>query len=496
MSRSHSLGAKSSGFETQWQTRRAAEDKAIEQRDAPVLATPNAPLNTKGECAPMASANKSIPFVVPAQSIPKQRPHRTRTKMAFLSTDEVLAVLKAARERSSRDWAMILLAYRHGLRASEVCNLKLSDADTKNFALTIERLKGSLKTVQPLSEHRGIPLLDEVKAIKSWLSARVEDGSGYLFLSQKGGPLSLSCCRLHFVRPSLLSTRTAVRWTILLGLSLALAESLHYYAVFDFLPFILSEGVQFLEVRQFRWGVWIALMCGFLPLGAYWPMLSRLKALYGQYFWSQPSLQMAKSSYSWYLNIPYQTGIAVAGVSTIAVLWTTLRMIRQAPRGESKTESKAESFLKEPIMILAFLSLPFVGFFATILAHSGMSPKYLHPTVLGFPLALSYVFPRLGSKNSYLVPAFGILFLLALAPREALFWSSYSSHFPSPADPVEAFVGLAGHGDLPVAVSDAQDFMPLAHYASPEWAKRFIYLVDATEDVSTGTEDAECLSHR
>ena len=80
--------------------------------------------------------------------------------------------------------------------AEPVGNLRLSDADTKNFAVTIERLKGSLKTVQPLSEHRGIPLLDEVKAIKSWLSARVEDGSGYLFLSQKGGPLS----RVHFFR--------------------------------------------------------------------------------------------------------------------------------------------------------------------------------------------------------------------------------------------------------------------------------------------------------
>jgi hypothetical protein len=54
--------------------------------------------------------------------------------------------------------------------------------------VTVERLKGSLKSVQPLSEHRRIPLLDVVKAIKSWLSAQVEGGSGYLFLSQKGGP--------------------------------------------------------------------------------------------------------------------------------------------------------------------------------------------------------------------------------------------------------------------------------------------------------------------
>jgi integrase len=71
----------------------------------------------------MASTNKSIPFAVPAQSFSKQSPHRTRTKMAFLSTNEILAVLKAARERSSRDWAKILLACRHGLRASEVCYL-------------------------------------------------------------------------------------------------------------------------------------------------------------------------------------------------------------------------------------------------------------------------------------------------------------------------------------------------------------------------------------
>jgi integrase len=138
----------------------------------------------------MASANKSIPFVVPPQSFVTQRPHR-RTKMAFLSTDEVLAVLKAARERSSRDWAMILLAYRHGLRASEVCNLKLSDADPQNLALT----QGSFPR-RSAARSIAMPLLDEVKAIRSWLSVRVEDGSGYLFLSQKGGPLS----RVQFFR--------------------------------------------------------------------------------------------------------------------------------------------------------------------------------------------------------------------------------------------------------------------------------------------------------
>src|ERR1019366_2394646 len=47
MSRSRALSAKSSGFEAQWQTRRASEGKAIEKRDALVLVTPNAPLTER-----------------------------------------------------------------------------------------------------------------------------------------------------------------------------------------------------------------------------------------------------------------------------------------------------------------------------------------------------------------------------------------------------------------------------------------------------------------
>jgi hypothetical protein len=34
--------------------------------------------------------------------------------MAFLSPEEVLALLKTARAHSIRAWAMVLLAYRHG----------------------------------------------------------------------------------------------------------------------------------------------------------------------------------------------------------------------------------------------------------------------------------------------------------------------------------------------------------------------------------------------
>jgi site-specific recombinase XerD len=112
--------------------------------------------------------------------------------MSYLAPDELLAVLKAARSRSVRDWAMILLAYRHGMRASEVCGLKLADTDLKSESVSIRRLKGSLHTVQPLYRHKGQPLLDEVSALRTWLRARNGDGSDFLFTSQKGGRLHRS----------------------------------------------------------------------------------------------------------------------------------------------------------------------------------------------------------------------------------------------------------------------------------------------------------------
>jgi integrase len=86
--------------------------------------------------------------------------------MKYLSRQQVLSLLKAARAESERDFLMILLAYRHGLRASEVCGLT-----TREFAdgfLTIKRLKGSLKTTHPLFRSDN-PLLDEKRAVTAWL---------------------------------------------------------------------------------------------------------------------------------------------------------------------------------------------------------------------------------------------------------------------------------------------------------------------------------------
>ena len=64
--------------------------------------------------------------------------------MTFLSPTELIVLLKTAREHSIRAWASILLAYKHGLRCSEVCDLRLADLELKSNQITIRRLKGSM----------------------------------------------------------------------------------------------------------------------------------------------------------------------------------------------------------------------------------------------------------------------------------------------------------------------------------------------------------------
>lgn len=108
--------------------------------------------------------------------------------MEFLTPDELLSVLRTAKESSLRDHLMILMAYSHGLRASEVTNIRLDDIQDQS--LSIVRLKHSKTTIQPLVPHRGQPLLDEVKSLREYLKSRPKDAGNVLFPSAKGGSIT------------------------------------------------------------------------------------------------------------------------------------------------------------------------------------------------------------------------------------------------------------------------------------------------------------------
>jgi integrase len=101
-----------------------------------------------------------------------------------MSKAEFDFLLKAARKgrHGVRNFAMMLLAYRHALRVSELVGTRLSDVDLDTGRLFVRRCKGSLSTSQPMDG-------DEVRALRAWLRQRFEAAcanSPLLFLSERG----------------------------------------------------------------------------------------------------------------------------------------------------------------------------------------------------------------------------------------------------------------------------------------------------------------------
>lgn len=117
----------------------------------------------------------------------ERRTAQSANARTHLTEDEISEIMELARETDARAWAIFVLAFNHGLRVTEVLNLRLNgDINWKDRTITIARLKGSMTTTQMLVEMRGKPALSEIAALKAYLKVRIEDGSGRLFTGQKG----------------------------------------------------------------------------------------------------------------------------------------------------------------------------------------------------------------------------------------------------------------------------------------------------------------------
>jgi integrase len=106
---------------------------------------------------------------------------RTREYLTAQEIDRLMEVARKRSRHSHRDATMILIAYRHGLRASELCDLEWSQIELTGARLHVRRVKRGTPSVHPL---RG----DELRALRR-LQREQEPGQ-YVFLSERGGPMS------------------------------------------------------------------------------------------------------------------------------------------------------------------------------------------------------------------------------------------------------------------------------------------------------------------
>jgi integrase len=99
----------------------------------------------------------------------------------YLTPAEVERLIEAARKRGRngpRDAAAILIAYRHGLRASELCFLRWAQIDLRHGRLHVNRAKGGIESVHPLHG-------PELRALRP-----LQGSSPYVFVTESGTPVT------------------------------------------------------------------------------------------------------------------------------------------------------------------------------------------------------------------------------------------------------------------------------------------------------------------
>jgi site-specific recombinase XerD len=118
------------------------------------------------------------------RTVPRRQSNRALRTREHLTTQEVEQLIKAMSGNRSphRDQTMILIAFRHGLRCSEVIDLRWEQVDFNRAALHVRRVKNGTPATHPLTGR-------EMRALRR-LQREQQPSSAFVFVSERGAPFS------------------------------------------------------------------------------------------------------------------------------------------------------------------------------------------------------------------------------------------------------------------------------------------------------------------
>ena len=122
---------------------------------------------------------------------PTRRPNADYRTREHLTQAEVERLIKAAGKNrwGHRDATMVLVAFRHGLRASELTDLRWDQIDFNAATLHVRRVKKGTPATHPI---RG----DELRALRR-LQREQNPSSPFVFTSERGCAVHYRWLRAH-----------------------------------------------------------------------------------------------------------------------------------------------------------------------------------------------------------------------------------------------------------------------------------------------------------
>jgi type 1 fimbriae regulatory protein FimB len=131
-------------------------------------AVPDPVESVAADLLPVGSPSAGQGLLSVAVATPKKRqraPEGERKHLTLLEVDRLLAATKDNPRTGLRDRCLILLMFRHGLRVTEACAMRMDQVDLESRILQVQRLKGGLSTTQPLRT-------EEIRLLKGWMVER------------------------------------------------------------------------------------------------------------------------------------------------------------------------------------------------------------------------------------------------------------------------------------------------------------------------------------
>src|SRR5262245_36214361 len=130
-----------------------------------------------------AHLRRAVPTTENRTVMPRRAKNSDLRTREYLTAQEIDALMTAARQNrhGHRDATLVLIAFRHGLRASEAVDLRWDQVDFNRAVLHVRRVKQSTPSVHPLSGA-------EMRALRRL--HRESTASPFVFVTERGAPFT------------------------------------------------------------------------------------------------------------------------------------------------------------------------------------------------------------------------------------------------------------------------------------------------------------------
>ena len=328
------------------------------------------------------------------------------------------------------------------------------------------------------------------------LSALV--GAAFLLCTQlvayadEARPYALLVCLVSIAILAWQRTDESRLYTLLLCLALAIALSLHYYAILVWPAFVLAEATVWFHKRRFRAGVWIALILSTAPLFFFAHLLMHLRQYYGRNFWSRPGFgQIASAPVNLYNFLNYWVWCFTIGAIVVLVRWS---LGKTATSYASEKPEAGERVLpiEECGLIVVLLLLPVIAVLAAKVGGGGMTYRYMLPMLLGASLAVGYIASRVSRalRAVLLVLVLGNYGLSSVPVMKKALTGELLQRRVAAAREGKAILDEYQKFALPIVIAPGTNYLPMVYYMPASQNVSLYALADPQAAVTFSNSDS------